>query len=223
MTNLAGLIGDENVENNFFEKIKESLVNLQINDCLALIKKGIEDKIPAYDMIMSGLYEAMKVIGEKFEKREYFIAELMFASKIVNDSIDLLKPHLKTDLKTFGVVLIGTVSGDLHDIGKNIMATLLKTNGIEVHDLGVDVPIEKFVEKIKEIKPNIVGLSALMAASISSMRNTIQAIEKNELRDKVKIVVGGGAVSKTIAEQINADAYAYDAMEGLKIIREFLD
>jgi len=211
------------MENDFFDKIKESLINLQMDDCLGLVKKGIEDNISAYDIIMKGLYEAMKVIGDRFEKREYFIAELMFSSKIINDSIELLKPHLKTDLKTVGRVLIGTVSGDLHDIGKNIVATLLRTGGIEVYDLGVDVPVEKFIDKVKELKPDIVGLSALMGASISSMRNTIQAIEKNNLRDTVKIVIGGGAVSQTIAEQIGADAYAYDAMEGLKIIRKFLD
>jgi dimethylamine corrinoid protein len=209
--------------NELFEQIKNSLIDLQINDCLSLVKRGIDDKLPAYDIIMKGLYEAMKVIGEKFEKREYFIAELMFASKIVNDSIDLLKPHLDTALETSGIVLMGTVSGDLHDIGKNIVATVLKTSGIEVHDLGVDVPIEKFVEKIKELKPDVVGLSALMAASISSMRNTIQAIEKVKLRDKVKIVVGGGAISQKVADQIGADAYAYDAMAGLKIIKKFLD
>ncbi|MHA1384186.1 MAG: cobalamin B12-binding domain-containing protein [Candidatus Helarchaeota archaeon] len=211
------------MENDFFDKIKESLINLQMDDCLGLVKKGIEDNISAYDIIMKGLYEAMKVIGDRFEKREYFIAELMFSSKIINDSIELLKPHLKTDLKTVGRVLIGTVSGDLHDIGKNIVATLLRTGGIEFYDLGVDVPVEKFIDKVKELKPDIVGLSALMGASISSMRNTIQAIEKNNLRDTVKIVIGGGAVSQTIAEQIGADAYAYDAMEGLKIIRKFLD
>jgi len=211
------------MENDFFDKIKESLINLQMDDCLGLVKKGIKDNISAYDIIMKGLYEAMKVIGDRFEKREYFIAELMFSSKIINDSIELLKPHLKTDLKTVGRVLIGTVSGDLHDIGKNIVATLLRTGGIEVYDLGVDVPVEKFIDKVKELKPDIVGLSALMGASISSMRNTIQAIEKNNLRDTVKIIIGGGAVSQTIADQIGADAYAYDAMEGLKIIRKFLD
>ncbi|MFX0133648.1 MAG: B12-binding domain-containing protein [Candidatus Hodarchaeota archaeon] len=211
------------MEKNFFEQIQDSLVNLKMDDCLDLIKKGIEEKVPAYDMIMKGIYEAMKQIGEKFEKREYFLAELMFASKITNDAITLLKPHLNTALDTSGKILIGTVSGDMHDIGKNIVGTLLKTSGIEVYDLGVDVPIEVWIEKIKEIKPNVVGLSGLMAASVSSMRNTIQAIEKNKLRDKVKIVIGGGTVSQTIADQIGADAYAYDAMEGLKIIRNLLD
>ena len=211
------------MEKKYFEQVQDSLVNLRIEDCLALIKKGIEEKIPAYDIIMKGIYEAMKQIGEKFEKREYYLAELMFASKITNDAIDLLKPYLNTALETTGKILIGTVSGDMHDIGKNIVGTLLKTSGIEVHDIGVDVPIEVWIEKIKEIKPDIVGLSGLMAASVSSMRNTIQAIVKNQLRDKVKIVIGGGTVSQTVADQIGADAYAYDAMEGLKIIRNLLD
>ncbi|MFX1452100.1 MAG: B12-binding domain-containing protein [Promethearchaeota archaeon] len=211
------------MEKNFFKQIEDSLVNLNMEECLSLIKKGIKEKIPAYDMIMKGIYEAMKQIGEKFEKREYFLAELMFASKITNDAIDLLKPHLNTALETSGKILIGTVSGDLHDIGKNIAGTLLKTSGIEVYDLGVDVPTKVWIEKIKEIKPNIVGLSGLMAASVSSMRNTIQAIVKNELRDKVKIVIGGGTVSQTVADQIGADAYAYDAMDGLKIIQKLLD
>ncbi len=211
------------MEKTIFEKIQDFLVSLKMEECLTLIKKGIKEKIPAYEMIMKGIYEAMKQIGEKFEKREYFLAELMFASKITNEAIELLKPHLNTALETSGKILIGTVSGDMHDIGKNIVGTLLKTSGIEVYDIGVDVPIEVWIEKIKEIKPNIVGLSGLMAASVSSMRNTIQAIEKNQLRDKVKIVIGGGTVSQTVADQIGADAYAYDAMEGLKIIRKLLD
>lgn len=211
------------METELFKKIQNCLVNLEMDECLALIKKGIKDQVPAYDMIMNGLYEGMKEIGNKFEAEEYYIPELMFAAHITNSAIDLLKPHLKTELKTSGVILMGTVSGDMHDIGKNIVSTILKTSGIKVHDLGVDVPIELWIQKVKEFKPDIVGLSCLMAASISNMRNTIQEIEKQNLRDQVKIVVGGGALSKTAADQIGADAYAYDAMDALKIVKELLD
>lgn len=211
------------MEEDLFEQIQNSLVNLKMEECHSLIKKGIKNEVPAYDMIMKGIYEAMKIIGKKFEDREYFIAELMFAAKITNDAIDILKPYLNTELETSGSILLGTVSGDLHDIGKNIVGTLLKTSGIKVYDLGVDVPINVWIQKIRELKPNIVGLSCLMGASISSMRNTIQEIEKQNLRDQVKIIIGGGAASETVAEQIGADAYAYDAMEALKIIQKFLD
>ena len=211
------------MEAELFSRIQISLVSLELDAVLALIKGGIEDQVPAYDLIMNGLYEGMKKIGNKFEEGEYFIPELMFAAHITNKSIAILKPHLKTKFESSGVILIGTVSGDLHDIGKNIVSTILRVSGIKVHDLGVDVPIELWIQKIKEIKPDIVGLSCLMAASLSSMRNTIQEIEKNNLRDQVKIIVGGGALSKTAAEQIGADAYAYDAIAALKIINEFLD
>lgn len=211
------------METELFNNIENFLVNLEMEECLNLIKKGIKDQVPAYDMILHGLYEGMKQIGDKFEAGEYFIPELMFAAHIVNSAIDLLKPHLKTKIETSGTILIGTVSGDLHDIGKNIVSTILTVSGIKVHDLGVDVPIELWIQKIKELKPDIVGLSCLMAASLSSMRNVIQEIEKRNLRDQVKIIVGGGALSKTAAEQIGADAYAYDAMDALKIVNEFLD
>ncbi len=211
------------MEAELFDKIQNFLVNLKMDEVLSLIKEAIENQIPAYDIIMNGLYEGMKTVGNKFEVGEYFIPELMFAALITNNSIDLLKPHLKTEFETSGVILLGTVSGDLHDIGKNIVSTILTISGIEVHDLGVDVPIELWIQKIKELKPDLVGLSCLMAASISSMRNTIQEIEKNNLRNQLKIIVGGGALSKTAAEQIGADAYAYDAIEALKIVRELID
>lgn len=210
-------------ETELFNKIQNSLVNLEMEDCLALVKQGIKDQVPAYDMIMNGLYEGMKQIGDKFEAGEYFIPELMFAAHITNNAIDLLKPHLKTKFETSGAILIGTVSGDLHDIGKNIVSTILTVSGIKVYDLGVDVPIELWIQKIKELKPDIVGLSCLMAASLSVMRNVIQEIKKQNLRDQVKIIVGGGALSKTAADQIGADAYAYDAMDALKIVNKFLD
>ncbi len=216
-------LGRFKVYGELYQKIQKSLVNLALEENLALIQEGIKKEVPAYEMITDGLYEGMKTIGTKFEEGEYFIPELMFAAHITNKAIELLKPHLKTEFEKSGSILIGTVSGDLHDIGKNIVSTILKVNGIKVYDLGVDVPNELWIQKIKELNPNIVGLSCLMAASISSMRNVIQEIEKNNLRQKVKIIVGGGALSKTVAEQIGADAYAYDAMNALKIINEMLD
>ena len=209
--------------NEIFDEIKVNLVNLKMDECLGLIKKGIDEKVAAYDMLMRGLYEGMKIIGQKFEEREYYLAELMFVAKIMTDSIEILEPHMKTALETSGSVLIGTVEGDHHDIGKSIVGTLLTTSGIKVHDLGVDVPIKVWIEKIKEIKPNVVGLSCLMGASMSSMRNVIQELEKQQLRDQVKVVIGGGAVSQIVADQIKADAYAFDAMSALKIIKQFLD
>lgn len=227
MTNLAGHIKDKMVEkkmnDDIYTKLCDNLVDLKMDEILALVKQGISDKIPAYDMVMKGLNEGMKEIGRRFEIQEYYLAELMFASEIMNKAIDLLKPHMQTSMESTGTVLIGTVEGDHHDIGKNIVGTILKTSGIKIIDLGVDVQIETWIEKIKELKPDIVGLSCLMAASISSMRNTIQAIQKNHLRDQVKIVIGGGAVSEIIAEQIGADAFAYDAMVALKIIKKLLD
>ena len=230
MINLAGPIGVEPISNgvkkmtlNIFENIQHSLVTLNIEATLAAINQGITDQVPAYEMLMDGLYEGMKMVGDKFEAGEYFIPELMFAAHIITNAIDILRPHLQTAIKTSGTVIIGTVSGDLHDIGKNIVGTLLTVSGIKVHDLGVDVPVEVWIQKIKEIKPDIVGLSCLMTASISNMRQIIQEMEKQNLREVVQIIVGGGALSEIAAAQIGADAYAYDAMEGLKIIREFID
>ena len=197
-------------------KPKQGDSHAEVLNGLQKLRKELPSKY-FYDERGSHLFERICTL------EEYYIPELMFAAHITNSAIDLLKPHLKSELKTAGVVLLGTVSGDMHDIGKNIVGTILKVSGIKVHDLGVDVPVELWIQKIKELNPDIVGLSCLMAASISNMRNTIQEIEKQNLRDQVKIVVGGGALSKSTADQIGADAYAYDAMDALKIVKELMD
>jgi len=162
----------------------------------------------------------MEKIGQRYESGEYFIAELIMSAEIFKEVMDIVKPKLsKGDLKPLGKLVIGTVQGDVHDIGKNIIATLLEANGFEVYDLGVDVAPESFVEKIKETNSEIICMSGLLTASFEGMKKTVDAIKEAGLRNKVKIVVGGNPVGERIAKYVGADAWANDATEGVRIIK----
>ena len=169
--------------------------------------------------------EGMQQVGEKFAAKEFFLADLIFSAEIFQEIMNLVEPELKKGSETsyIGKVLIGTVKNDIHDIGKNIMVSLLRASGFEVVDLGVDVPVEKFVEAIKREKPRVVGLSGLLTIAIDEMKKTIEAIKANGLRDNLKIIIGGGPMDKSVRDHVGADASSQDAVEGVRLIREFLD
>jgi 5-methyltetrahydrofolate--homocysteine methyltransferase len=165
----------------------------------------------------------MEVVGEKYERNEYFLAELIMAGETMKEGMKTLEPHLKAgELKRVGKVVIGTVRGDLHDIGKNIVATLLSAAGFDVIDLGVDVPPEKFVEAVKENSPDIVGMSALLTTTMVEMEDIIKELKKAGLRDKVKVIIGGAPITREYAEKIGADAAARDAVEGVNICKSWM-
>ncbi|MEM2744609.1 MAG: corrinoid protein, partial [Nitrososphaerota archaeon] len=172
-----------------------------------------------------GLSKGLKEVGLLYEKGEYYIPHLMIAAEIFKENIEKLKPFLstkETKSKTLGKVLIGTVKGDLHDLGKNLVAIMLSINGFEVIDLGKDVPTELFIEKIKEHNPDVLGLSALMSTTMYEQKNIIKALEDSGLRSKVKVIVGGAPVTKEWAEEIGADGYAENAIEAVKIVKNLL-
>jgi methylmalonyl-CoA mutase cobalamin-binding domain/chain len=164
----------------------------------------------------------MEIVGEKYENGEFFLSELIMAGVTMNDGMDLVKPLLKgEDTKSRGRVIIGTVEGDLHDIGKNIVITMLESSGFKVHDLGVDVSPLKFVEKIIELKPNILAMSALLSVTMNKVKETIDSI-KNEKIEMVKILVGGRCLDEKIAKEMGADAYGSDAWDGVLKARELV-
>jgi len=174
--------------------------------------------------VVDALSEGMHIIGERFESKEYFLSELIMASEIMNETQEIVRPHFKVgQVKRRGRVVIGTVEGDLHDIGKNIVASLLSSAGLEVIDLGVNVPAEKFVQAVRDVKPDALGLSALLRATVPEMRNVIEALRKAGLREKVKIVVGGLPLNEEYARRLGADYYAEDAWKGVEIIRKAVD
>jgi len=205
------------------EKIKNLMVDLEIDRVKEVVQEALNKNIPPLTIIDKALSPAMEIIGEKYESGEYYLAELVVAGDTFKEVMEILKPHLKKQtLKKLGKVVIGTVRGDLHEIGKNIVATMLETAGFDVYDLGVDVPPEKFVEKAKEVDADIVALSALLTTTMIEMKNVVDEFKKAGLRDKVKIIVGGAPVTEEYARKIGADAYGKDAVEAVKICKQLV-
>lgn len=204
-------------------RIRDAIVNLDIDNIGRLCEEAVGAGVPAYQVVMEGMAKGMEVVGEKYERNEYFLAELIMAGETMKEGMKALEPHLKAgELKRTGKVVIGTVRGDLHDIGKNIVATLLNAAGFEVIDLGVDVPPEKFIEAIKENSPDILGMSALLTTTMIEMEAIIKELKKAGLRNKIKIIIGGAPITKEYAEKIGADAAAKDAVEGVNICKSWM-
>lgn len=174
-------------------------------------------------LLIETLRKGMEIVGERFEKREYFLSELIMSAEIFKEGIELIKPHIKGRVEgSSGTVVIGTVQGDIHDIGKNIVATMLECAGYSVLDLGVDVDPEAFVEEARKAGKCIVALSGLLTIAFDAMKNTVAAIEESGLRDRVKIIIGGGAVNEKVLEYSKADAYGRNAMDAVRLAREIL-
>ena len=167
---------------------------------------------------------AMEVVGSRFAKGEYFIPDLVYSGEILKEITAIVKPKLTKDIdvKRTGKFILGTVAGDIHDIGKDIVAFMLDVNGFEVYDLGIDVPVQKFVDKIKETSAEIVGLSGFLTLAFDSMKETIEAIKAAGLRDKVKIMIGGGQIDEEIRKYTGADAYRPDAVSGVLLAKEWV-
>jgi len=182
----------------------------------ALKKRGSKD-------ILAELLEGMGVVGEKFERKEYFVPETLLSAHAMQKGIEILKPHLDIGrAEAKGKVIIGTVEGDIHDIGKNLVSMFLEGAGFEVHNLGRDVPTKVFLEKAKELKPDIVALSALLTTTIEKMQEVIKEISANGLNSKFKIIVGGAALSREAAKEIGADGYAEDAAKAVRLCEELM-
>ena len=206
-------------------KIVKSIIDLNDKEVKELVEEAIKNGISPIKIIEDGLSKGLREVGLLYEKGEYFIPHLMIAAEIFKENIERLKPLLSIEEKKdkkLGKILIGTVKGDLHDLGKNLVAIMLSINGFEVIDLGKDVPTELFIEKIKEYNPDVVGLSALMSTTMYEQKNIIKALENSGLRNKVKVIVGGAPVTKEWAEEIGADGYAENAIEAVKIIKNLL-
>lgn len=187
-----------------------------------LVNQAISEGIPAETILKEGLMPGMEVIGERFKKNEVFIPEVLLAARAMNMGTSCLKPLLTgEDTKSRGCVCIGTVQGDLHDIGKNLCRMMLEGKGFEVIDLGVDVPDQKFVEAVKERNCKIVCLSALLTTTMERMASVVEALKASGLRDSVKVMVGGAPVSAAFAEKVGADAYTSDAATCAEVAASF--
>lgn len=196
------------------QEINQALQKGNVNGVTEGIKQALEQGLEPRQILNEGLLAAMEVIGVKFKNNEVFVPEVLIAARAMNAGMEVLKPHLvETGVEPIGTVVLGTVKGDLHDIGKNLVRMMFEGSGLTVHDLGVDVSAERFVEAIKEYKPQIVGMSALLTTTMGEMKTTIEAIKAAGLRDQVKIMVGGAPVTAKFAQEIGADVYAKDAAE----------
>jgi methanogenic corrinoid protein MtbC1 len=206
------------------EKLMSAMINMQEQEALALVKELMangEDPMK----ILQVCTQAMETVGQRFEAGDYFLPELMMAGEILKQVSDIIKPQIaaspEADALKTGRVLMGTVEGDIHDIGKDIVTFLLEVNGFKVRDIGIDAPPAKFVEEIKAFQPQVVGMSGLLTLAYDAMKTTVTAIEQAGLRDSVKIMIGGGQMSDKIREYAGADAYGKDAVAGVALAKKW--
>lgn len=206
-----------------FDELVKAISEMKEQEALEIAKRMLdagEDPL----LVLECGHKAMAIVGQRFEEGEYFLPELMMSGELLRQVSDMAKPKIKdqTAAKKLGKVLMGTVQGDIHNIGKDIVSFLLEVNGFEVRDIGVDVAPEKFVEEIRDFQPQVVGLSGLLTVAYDSMKNTIFAINEAGLRDSVKIMIGGGQVGERIMTYAGADAYGKDAMEGITLAKSWI-
>ena len=200
------------------ESLVHALVEMQEDEALRKTREMLEEGADPL-AILEACSTAMETVGMRFEKGEYFLPHLMMAGEMLNQISEMIKPLIREEKSGAGRgrVLIGTVKGDIHDIGKNIVIFLLEANGFEVRDIGIDQPPEKFVEAIRSFRPQVVGMSGLLTLAFDSMKKTVQAIEEAGLRKEVKIIIGGGQITEKVREYTGADAYGPDAMAAVNL------
>ncbi|OGP92448.1 MAG: hypothetical protein A2Z19_04830 [Deltaproteobacteria bacterium RBG_16_54_18] len=205
------------------EDLIKALIEMQEAEAIRIAKELLAKGTDPMK-ILEACSKAMEGVGSRFEKGEYFLPHLMMAGEMLRQISNMIKPLIKEEKSSKGKskYLIGTVKGDIHDIGKNIVTFLLDANGLEVKDIGIDQAPEKFVEGIREFQPQIVGMSGLLTLAFDSMKETVQAIKDAGLRDKVRIMIGGGQCSEQVKEYAGADAYAPDAIAGVRLAKQWL-
>jgi len=206
---------------NLFSAMSEQLLAFDEDELLKVIEKALSQGVTPADMIAYGLGPALETIGTKFEAGEFFLPELVFSGQIMKNVLEKIRPHMVSeDGNSSGRVIMGTVEGDIHHIGKNIFISVLEGDGYEVHDLGEDTAPAIFLEKAKELNPDVIGMSSLVSVGVSKMAETIALLKDNGI--KADIIIGGAAVTETNAALVGADAYAFDAWQGLRIVREMV-
>lgn len=205
------------------EKIRQALFNGDREGVAKHTKLALDEGIQIRTILDEGLVQAMEVVGGKFKRNEIFIPEVLISARAMHAGVAVLEPYfIKAGIKPIGKVAIGTVKGDLHDIGKNIVSMMLKGAHFEIEDFGIDVPSQKFADSVKNGGINIVAMSSLLTTSMVSMRDTINCLKDSGLRDKVKIIVGGAPVTQEFADSIGADAYAKDAATAVDKAKELV-
>jgi len=205
------------------QALAEAVISGNKDESERLTSEAVDEGVGVESIINEGLIAGMSVVGVKFKNNEFYVPEVLIAARAMHAGMDIIKPLLtESGIKPRGTVAIGTVKGDLHDIGKNLVAMMLEGGGYEVIDLEVDVSPERFIEVVNEDGPDAIGLSALLTTTMPSMKDTIDALEEAGVRDKVKVMIGGAPVTQNYADEIGADGYAPDAASAVDMIAQLL-
>lgn len=205
-------------QKDLFAQMQEAVLNLKPKEVVLLCEEAVKKGIPANEALEKGLAKGMRLVGERFAAKVYFVPEVLLAAKAMYQGFDILKEHLPKTAKKKGRIGLGVVQGDIHDIGKNIVRVMAEAAGFEVIDLGRNVPIEQFVNLVRD-GVGVLGLSALMTTTMTNMAKVIEALKRAGLRERVKIAVGGAPVNRVFAERIGADGYAPDAHSAVSELR----
>jgi methanogenic corrinoid protein MtbC1 len=204
------------------EKIASLIVDLEEEKTVAAVRRALDEGVEPLALVEE-LREGMSEVGRRFEEKEYYLSELIMSAEIFKQAIELIEAKLgRATEASKGSVVVGTVKGDIHDIGKNIVASLLRCDGFDVHDLGVDVSPGAFVSKLRETGAKLLALSGLLTMAFDAMKETVEAVSGAALRDSVKIIIGGGPVNESVVEFTGADAYGKDAGEAVRLASKFL-
>jgi methanogenic corrinoid protein MtbC1 len=205
------------------ESLIQALVEMQENEALKEARRLLDEGADPMN-ILESCSKAMEIVGKRFEREEYFLPHLMMAGEMLKQITELIKPSIKEEKAHpgRGRVLMGTVEGDIHDIGKNMVVFILEVSGFEVLDIGIDQAPEKFIQAIRDFQPQVVGMSGLLTLSFDSMKGTVRAIEEAGLREKVRIMIGGGQVTEKVKGYTGADAFGADAMAGVTLCRQWI-
>jgi len=204
------------------EQIAENLIKGKANEVKTLVQKALDEGVGAEEVLNKGLLAGMGVVGERFKKNEVYVPEVLIAARAMKMGSQVLKPLLaESGVQSAGKVVLGTVKGDLHDIGKNLVGMMLEGSGFEVVDLGTDVPSQKFVDAVRENQASIVGASALLTTTMTAMKEVVEAFQASDLNGKVKIMIGGAPVTQSFCDEIGADGYAPDAASAADLAKTF--
>lgn len=205
------------------DDIKHSIINGQHKDIEGLVERALAENIEAERIVNEAMIPAMDVVGGKFSTKEIFVPEMLVAAVTMNKGLDIVKPILQQGgSEPKGKIIMCTVKGDLHDIGKNLVIMMLEGAGFEVIDMGVDMNVDTLIDKVRDLKPDILGLSALLTTTLPEMAKVIESLEAGGLRDQVKVMVGGAPVDAAFGEKIGADAYGKDAAQAVDIARQLM-
>jgi corrinoid protein of di/trimethylamine methyltransferase len=217
-------IEEKNMSDEIFAKLAQAVIDGEPEEGVRLARLALDSGVAPLDAINQGLTKGIQKVGELFASGEYFLPDLVIGGETMKQALAILEPALlqSQEREVLGRVVLGTVAGDLHEIGKTLVGTMLIANGFQVFDLGVDVPVEKFAEKAREVKADIVGLSALLTTTMVQQEYVIEALDDMKLRPGVKVMVGGAPVTENWAQKIGADAYAEDAISAVAIAKKLV-